>query len=214
MSIMWYGWLSSLLSLSHGSMGSLYVHTPTFCGDHTLIHHCYPQLYVVIDQEVWFYTTSQSSTSSWDERKMRLKRRCIKNTYKLISFSNLEIPNNTHPARSACMNMHFQSILHCGSCWHFALHVFSNLCSLTETEPDILLHTWKYWQHIAVVAQELKHSLKKLALQLQWPRGCGVLLKLKRNISGQGVSTSYLLKNELLCLYNSLLDVVNHTGSV
>ena len=38
-----------------------------------------------------------------------------------------------------------------------------------------------------------------------------MLLKLRKNISGLGVSASYLEKHELPCLH-SLPDIANHTG--
>ena len=55
-----------------------------------------------------------------------------------LTFKNVEIPNNT------LCTFNEQGITEYSSCcsfWRFALHVLSNLCSLTETEPDILLHT-------------------------------------------------------------------------
>ena len=89
------------------------------------------------------------------------------------------------------MNMYFQST---------ALLQLLAFCCIHENIDNV-----------AVVAQELKHSLKQLAPA----RGCDVLLKLIRTYSRTrgGASISYLEKHELLCLY-SLLDMVNHTGGI
>ena len=64
----------------------------------------------------------------------------VKNTYQLVSFSNVEILNNTAHLRTFHEHATYrvQQLLQLLA---FALHVLSNLCSLTETEPDILLHT-------------------------------------------------------------------------
>ena len=69
----------------------------------------------------------------------------VKNTHQLVTFSNVEILNNTHLC-TECSS--------CCSCWRFALHVLSNLCSLTETEPDNLLHTENI-NNIALVAHKI-----------------------------------------------------------
>ena len=65
----------------------------------------------------------------------------VKNTYQLVLFSNVEIPNNTHPVYIS-RTCHLQSIavvavssvLHCMCC-------LTCVVSQSETEPDILLHT-------------------------------------------------------------------------
>ena len=127
-------------------MSSLYVHTPTFSGDHTVIHHCYPQTAcchrsggVVFYHQPLYLQQAPEEREQWG-----WKGEASKKTYKLVSFSKQKFPINTHPVHSA-WTCTFR-VLHCCSCWHSAQHMLSNLCSLTETEPDILLHTWKYWQ--------------------------------------------------------------------
>ena len=110
--------------------------------------------------DIWCFTLCVLSIVSTDLTLLRIHTQ-VKNTNKLVSFSNVDIPNITHSVQIS-RTCHLQStavvavssVLHC---------MLSNLCSLTETEPDILLHTWKYWQRSCHSTQELKHSLKQLA---------------------------------------------------
>ena len=90
-----------------------------------------------------------------------------KNTYKLVSFSKMWKFQRTHTLSVCTFNEHaLTEYSSCCSFWYFALHVPSNLCSLTETEPDNLLYTCMKIltaYSVAAVAQKLKHSLKQLA---------------------------------------------------
>ena len=98
-------WLIELtalsLSLSWFNELSMYTCTPTFSGDHTVIHHSYPQTaWCHRSGGVVLYHQPLFNKLLRKEKKWGWKGDVSK-IHTSWSFSNLEIPNNTHPVCSA-----------------------------------------------------------------------------------------------------------------
>ena len=131
---------------------------------------------------------------------MRLKRRHIeKHTSWSYVFSKLEIQYNTHPVHSArtCTFRVYHTVAVAGVqyCMWSLTCVVSRRLSLTFC----CIH--ENIDSVAVVAQELKHSLKQLAPATVAQRVWCAVKALKEIFQGREASTSCLEKHELLCLY-------------
>ena len=143
-----------------------------------------------------------------------------------IFFENLEFqrtctlyPVCTDHALSEYCTYSNTILLHY-SWWHSALHTLSSPNTLTEVEPEILLHICVNINSVAVIALELKGT-KTLAEACNLyhcsyfqpcmkPRGCGVS-KAQKIFWGQWISR--LEKHEFLCL-SCWLEIANHTSGV
>ena len=133
--------------VNKGLMSSLYVHTPIFAGDHTVIHHCYPQTAWL--GGVVLYHHFASSTSSWKERKNWFKgRRGIKHAEEadlIVKTRNHEHETNINTSVIICCNVHWAIQYHYHNClycnnWSMNLRIAGSHLHVHVRAHYYLLH--------------------------------------------------------------------------